>query len=288
MILLTGAAGNNGQAAVREFAREGVPVRALVRHAARARSLQDLPGVDVVEGDLAKPESLGSALDGVERALLISSATPDLRDTQCAFIDTAKNAGVRHIVKLSGKESSIGFDPERFLFTRLHEQVERYLEASGLAWTHLRPSQFMQVYLREASTIASEGVLRLAAGEIDLAPIDIEDIAKIAFKVLTMDGHQGMRYEMTGPQSLTMAQIAGVIGDVTGKPVRYVSISPQQKREEQLSAGMPLALVDALYNQMVERLNHPRSQVVLETHEHFGVEPTTFADFVQRHKQLFC
>jgi uncharacterized protein YbjT (DUF2867 family) len=161
MIIVTGAAGNTGHAALREFARHGVRVRALVRDEAKARPLEDLPGVEVVEGDLARPDSLGSALDGVERALLISSSTPDMRDTQCTFVDAAKAAGVHHIVKLSGKESSIGFDPERFLFTRMHEQVERYVEASGMAWTHLRPSQFMQVYLREAPTIASQGDLRL-------------------------------------------------------------------------------------------------------------------------------
>jgi uncharacterized protein YbjT (DUF2867 family) len=287
MILVTGAAGNNGQATLREFARQGVRVRALVRDEAQARLLNDLPGVELVVGDLAKPESLGAALEGVERALLISSATPDMFETQCAFIDAAKAAGVPHVVKLSGKESNIGFDPEKFLYTRMHEQVERYLEASAIAWTHLRPCQFMYVFLWEAPTIAKDGVLRLAAGDVDLAPIDVDDVAKIAFHVLTTDGNEGMRYEMTGPQALTMPEVAGIIGDVTGKPVRYVSCSPEERRADQLAAGLPHALCDALYDENVERLKHPRSRVALETHEHFGIEPTTFADFIQRHKQLF-
>jgi uncharacterized protein YbjT (DUF2867 family) len=287
MILVTGAAGNNGQATLRVFAREGVRVRALVRDTAQARHVQDLPGIELFEGDLSKPESLGSALEGVERALLISSATPDMFETQCAFIDAAKAAGVGHVVKLSGKESNIGFDPEKFLYTRMHEQIERYLEASGIAWTHLRPSQFMYVYLWEAPTIGAEGVLRLAAGDIDLAPIDVDDIAKIAFHVLTTGGNDGMRYEMTGPQALTMSEVAGIIGDVTGKPLRYVSCSPEERRADQLAAGLPPGLVDALYDENVERLKHPRSRVALGTHEHFGIEPTTFADFIQRHKQLF-
>src|SRR5262245_28866225 len=103
MILVTGAAGNNGQATLREFARHDVRVRALVRDEARARHLHDIPGVELVVGVLAKPDSLGPALEGVERAFLISSATPDMRETQCAFIDAAKAAGVQHVVKLSGK-----------------------------------------------------------------------------------------------------------------------------------------------------------------------------------------
>ena len=287
MILVTGAAGNNGQATLRVFARQGVRVRALVRVEAQARLLHDLSGVELVVGDLAKPQSLGRALEGVERALLISSATPDMCETQCTFIDAAKAAGVPHVVKLSGRESNIGFDPEKFLYTRMHEQVERYLEASGMAWTHLRPSQFMYVYLWEAPTIAKDGVLRLAAGDIGLAPIDVDDVAKVAFQVLTTGGNDGMRYDMTGPQALTMSEVAGIIGDVTGKPVRYLSCSPEERRADQLAAGLPPALCDALYDENVERLKHPRSRVALETHKHLGIEPTTFADFIQRHKQLF-
>src|SRR5262249_56380618 len=98
--------------------------------------------------------------------------------------------GVRHVVKFSGKESSIGFNPDNFSFTRMHAQVEHYLEASRLDWTHIRPSQFMQVYLREAPSISSKGVLSLAAADIDLSPIDIRDISKISFWVLTPDGNQ--------------------------------------------------------------------------------------------------
>src|SRR5262249_53865973 len=111
MILVTGAAGNNGQATLRVFARQGARVRALVRVEAQARLLHDLPGVELVVGDLAKPESLGPALEGVERALLISSATPDMFETQCSFFDAPKAAGVPNVVKLSGREPNIGFAP---------------------------------------------------------------------------------------------------------------------------------------------------------------------------------
>src|SRR5262245_62764035 len=90
MILVTGAAGNNGQAAVWELSRQSVKVRALVRDASKATAISDLANVEVVQGDMQKPETLSGALDGVERALLISSATPAMYDTQCTFIDAAK------------------------------------------------------------------------------------------------------------------------------------------------------------------------------------------------------
>src|SRR5262249_22466119 len=116
--------------------------------------------------------------------------------TQCTFVDAAKKAGVQHIVKFSGKESGVGFDAKRFRFTRMHEEIETYLEGSGLAWTHLRPSQFMQVYLREAPSIVSRGALALPLDDARLAPVDLEDVAKVAFAILTEGGHEGRNYEM--------------------------------------------------------------------------------------------
>src|SRR5262252_6457480 len=161
VVLVTGAAGTSGSAIVREFARNHFPVRALVRNERKAEELADLPGVDVVIGDMLRPDSLGAALDSVDRALMISSPDHTMLDTQCRFVDAAKQAGVPHIVKFSGKQSSIGFDPMKFRFTRMHEQIEDYLEASGVAWTHLCPSQFMQVYLREAPTVMAQRALFL-------------------------------------------------------------------------------------------------------------------------------
>src|SRR4051812_9313757 len=99
------------------------------------------------------PETLGKALDGVDRVLLISSAGPEMLETQCTFIDAARAAGVRHVLKFSGEDSVTGFDPERFRSTRSHEQVQRYLRAAGPEWTMLRPSQFMQAYLEEAPVV---------------------------------------------------------------------------------------------------------------------------------------
>jgi uncharacterized protein YbjT (DUF2867 family) len=84
-ILITGAAGLNGTAAVHEFARHGEPIRALVRNRAPARELDDIPIVELVEGDMLLPETLGPALDGVDRVLLISSTNPRMTETQCTI-----------------------------------------------------------------------------------------------------------------------------------------------------------------------------------------------------------
>lgn len=102
MILVTGATGLNGSELVRRLSAKGIPSRALVRNPAEAQTLASLPNVEVVEGDMARPDSLTAALRGVERAMLISSSDPTMLEVQSSFIDAARKAGVRHVVKLSG------------------------------------------------------------------------------------------------------------------------------------------------------------------------------------------
>jgi len=288
MILVTGAGGLSGSAVVGEFSRHGVTVRALVRDRSKVVALAELPYVELVEGDMTRTETLDRVLEGIDRALMISSSNPQMLETQCRFVDACKAAGVAQVVKFSGKESGIGFDAKKFPFTRMHEEIERYLEASGLAWTHLRPSQFMQVYLREAPIVADKGLLRLPLDDVSLSPVDIEDIAKIAFALLTSGGHQGRAFEITGPQALSMAEIAAAISEATGKPVRYQKISIEEHRRGMEAAGLPPFFVDAIIDQALERLRHPQSRVELGTHELFGVKPTPFAEFARRHAAVFA
>jgi uncharacterized protein YbjT (DUF2867 family) len=287
MILITGANGRPGSAVVREFARQGTPVRALVRDPKKADGLRALPGVDVRTGDMLWPETLESALAGVDRVLMISSAGPQMLETQCTFIDAAVRAGVGHIVKFSGKDSIDGFDPERFRSSRSHEQIQRYLVASGTPWTVLRPSQFMQVYFEEVPDIVRSGELRLPLGDTTLAPIDVEDIAKVAYAVLTTPGHEGRTYTMTGPEALTMTDVADRISDAIGKPVRYRDVTPEEKRRDWIEAGYPPARASAFTQLFQERTRLGRSTVDLTAHQRFGIEPTTFAEFARRNADTF-
>src|SRR5215469_5324113 len=284
MILVTGASGLSGSAVIREFARQQYPVRALVRSREKARALETLPTVELVEGDMLRAETLADALSGVDHVLLISSADQQMLETQCAFIDAAKKAGVRHIVKFSGLNSALD---SPFLFTRMHAEIERYLERSGLAWTHLRPGQFMQMYLREVPTIVAERAFFLPLEDAKLAPVDIEDIAKAAFVLLHTPGHEGQIYEMTGPEALSMTEIAEQISLAIGKTVRYVSISQAERRRALLAAGVPPYFADALDVQAHERRLGAEAAVHPETHTTLQIRPTTFAEFVHRNAAAF-
>lgn len=289
MILVTGATGLTGSAIIREFARQGAPVRALFRNPDKARRFHGLAGVELVEGDMLRPESLTAAFRDVERALMISSPEERMTQTQSTFIDAAKTAGVPHIVKLSGKESGVGFDPDKFRGTREHVEIEHYLEASGLAWTHLRPSQFMNRYLPGALTGVDphRRELRLPIGDTKLSPVDTDDIAKVAVALMRSDGHEGRAYDMTGPEALSMKEAVERISDATGAAFRYVEISLEDKLQEFRDRGVPEPAVQTIKEQFVERSRHPESHVRLEAHREFSVEPTSFAEFARRNAKAF-
>src|SRR5215831_19482645 len=211
MLLLTGPTGSASSFIANEFAQQRVPLRALVRNRAKLTGLEKVPTVEIVEGDMSSPNSLAAALDGVHRVLMISAPTMGMVQTQRAFIDACKAAGVRHVIKFSGLDAR---PDTTFPFGLMHKKIEDYLEASGLAWTHLRPTGFMQEYLREAPSIISEGAFYLALGEV---PVDLIDVGKVGFLLLRDGGHEGARLSLTGPEALTMAEIAERISRATGK-----------------------------------------------------------------------
>jgi len=286
-ILVTGAGGQSGSLIVRALAAQHIPVRALVRDQSKAAALHSLAGVTLVEGDMLQKGSLRYALEGIDRAILISSSNDRMVETQCTFIDACKEAHVGHVIKFSGEESQIGYDPQRFKFTREHEQIEDYLEASGLQWTHLRPSQFMQAYLREAAAIKNKGGLYLPLEAIRMSPVDLRDVAGIAAELLIHGGHHNEALRITGPESLSMADIAAIIARVTGNPVRYVPITIEERSTLLKEAGVQDYFISALAEQASERRRNPQAQVDLSTHERFGITPTRFEDFVQRHAADF-
>jgi uncharacterized protein YbjT (DUF2867 family) len=240
-----------------------------------------------MEGDLLDARTLGPILDGVERTLLVSGADEKMADAQCSFIEACRWAGVKHVVKFSGRESNIGFEPANFRFTAMHLAVEQFLERSGMAWTHLRPSQFMQVYLREARGVAGERAIYSPLREAQSAPVDVADIARIAACVLTTSGHAGKIYEMTGPEALGIADIVQRLSIVTGVPVRYVGCSAEHRRRTLQAAGASGYFLDALDEQLSERLRHPVSEVRLDTHALFDIRPTSFLEFAQAHAASF-
>jgi uncharacterized protein YbjT (DUF2867 family) len=284
MILVTGATGLNGRELLHRLSGRGVPVRALVRNLARAEALSSLPKVEIVEGDMARPETLAGALRGVDRAMLISSSDPAMLDVQSNFIEAARKAEVQHVVKLSG----IMPEPDSpFRFARMHAEIERRLEASGMAFTHLRAGEFMPAYFRQAPSIVAKGALFLPMENAKIASIDVGDIAEVAATVLTGSGHEGKIYPLTGPEALTMAEVAEKLSTVAGKTIRYVNVAPEDAKRAQLGAGMPPYMADALAELFAERRKGKEAQISPVVQMILGRRPISFDEFAMRNAAIF-
>jgi uncharacterized protein YbjT (DUF2867 family) len=284
VILVTGASGLNGSELVRRLSAKGIPTRALVRNPANARALALLPNVEVVMGDMARPDSLTEALRGVDRAMLISSSDPTMVETQCSFIDAAKTAGVKHVVKLSGIIPELD---SPFRFARMHAEIEKRLEASGVPYTHLRAGEFMPSYFRQVPSIVARGVMALPMADARIASVDIGDLAEVSIAVLTTSGHEGKTYPLTGPESLSMAEVAGKLSAATGNTIRYVDVPPEEANKARLAAGMPPYLAEGLDELFAERRQGKESKVWPTIEEVFGFRATSFDEFASRNAAIF-
>jgi uncharacterized protein YbjT (DUF2867 family) len=284
MILVTGATGLNGTALVRKLSTKGVPLRALVRNAAKAAEIAALPNVEIAIADMAKPETLPAALAGVDRAMLNSSADPAMVEVQSNFIAAAAKAGVGHVVKLSGIMPELD---SPFRFARMHGEIEQRLEASGMAFTHLRAGEFMPSYFRQVPMILAKGALFLPMENQKIASIDIGDLAEIAAIVLTNPGHEGKIYPLTGPEALTMTEVAERLSAATGKTIKYINVPPEDVKKAQLAAGVPPYIADALAELFAERRKGKESQVWPIAQTLLGRRPTSFAEFAARNAAIF-
>ena len=284
MILVTGATGLNGSELVRRLSARGVRVRGLVRNTAKARALSALPNVEIVEGDMAHPETLSEALQGVERAMLISSSDPAVVEVQSNFIEAARKAGVKHIVKLSGIMPELD---SPFRFARMHGEIERRLEASGMAFTHLRAGEFFTAYFRQVRSIVAKGALILPMEEARIASIDIGDIAEVAATILTGSGHEGKIYPLTGPEALSMAEVAEKLSIATGKPIQYLNVAPEEAKSANLAVGMPPYMAEALFELFAERRKGKEAQVSPVIPTIFGWQATGFDEFAARNAAIF-
>jgi len=284
MILVTGATGLNGRELVHRLSASGVQVRGLVRDAAKASDLSSLPNVEIVVGDMAHPETLIGALHGVDRAMLISSADPAMLEVQLNFISAAREAGVRHIVKLSGIMPELD---SPFRFARMHGEIEQQLEASGMAFTHLRAGEFFTAYFRQVRSIVLKGALILPMEDARIASIDVGDIARVAAVVLISPGHEGKIYPLTGAEALNMKEVAAKLSVATGKPIRYVNIAPEEARNANLAAGMSPYLADALFELFAERRKGKEAKVSTVIPAVFGWQPTRFDEFAALNAAIF-
>ena len=283
MILVTGAGGNVGRPLLEELASAGMPVRAAYHSADKAAQAK-AAGLDAVMVDYARPETLAPALDGVDAVFLLAAGVQGQVEGETNVVRAAKAAGVRRIVKLS----VFGASEEEFGFARTHRPVEREIEASGLAWTFLRPASYMQNFTNfMAPTIRSQHAIYTLIPDAVFNHVDTRDVARVAATVLARDGHEGQAYTLTGPRSFSYREAARIIGDVTGTPVQVVALSESDIRAGMKAHGVPDVYADHLVD--LDRWYESGKGDVLTSsiRDITGREPTSFESFVEEFRERF-
>ncbi|MGI9331105.1 MAG: SDR family oxidoreductase [Gammaproteobacteria bacterium] len=218
MILITGASGKTGSEVARQLAAADIPFSAMVRSREKGEAFEEM-GADIVVGDLSDEDFLQRALAGIEKAVLIMPNGEQQQAMETRFIDLAVAAGVEQLVYLSSIESV----PENLNpITQMHVAVEKHLRQSGINWTIIRPSFFMQMFLGSAKGIRERGELVFPGGNGTVATTDLRDVGEVIRLVLTEPGHENKSYDLTGPELLTFDECAERISRVIGRDVRYV------------------------------------------------------------------
>lgn len=281
-ILVTGATGNTGRAVVDALASRGVPVRVMVRsHADRAKLPAD---VAVAVADFDDPPSIAAALDGAERAYLVTPSSERAEEQQRRFADLAVKAGLRHLVVLS-QLAADQHSPVRFL--RYHGAVEQHVRDLGIPFTFLRPNLFFQGLLAFAGTISAEGRFYAPIGDATVSAVDVRDIAAVAAVTLTEHGHEGATYTVTGPAPITHAQIAAALTGATGHDVTFIDVPPEAFAAS-LRGVLPPWQVEGLLEDYEHYRHGEAASVSAAVTELTGRPPTDVRQFARDYAAAFA
>lgn len=279
-VLVTGATGNTGSILVPALLDAGVDVRVFVRDASKAESLKE-KGAEVVVGDLDEPETIGPAVEGVDKIYLLTWNGPTQAQQVENVVNAAQAAGNPHIVRHSMWGS------ERSRIVQQGEEAEQTVKDSGLPWTMLSPTFFMQNTMMAAQTIASDGVIYWDLGDGKLSMIDVRDVADAAAAVLTGTGHKGQSYILTGPEAISMHDVADTFSRVLGKDVNYVNVPPEAALESMVGMGLPEWIARG-YGELMEGFKEGFAERTTDKVEKLtGHRPRSFEQFARDHAHVF-
>ncbi|GAA4507166.1 SDR family oxidoreductase [Hymenobacter ginsengisoli] len=287
-ILVTGATGQIGGDTLRRLqADDACTLVAAVRSPDKAQPFE-AQGIRTVILDFDKEETLAPALQGINRALLVTGYTVDMLRQSKAFLDQAKEAGVQHIVHLG----ACGRDDTTVAHWAWHQLVERYIEWSGFSSTHLRPETFMQNLLSYGGTqVVKQGVIQQFTGDARLSWVDAEDVALAAAQALLHpEQHAGRTYRL-GYDAKSYGEIAAIMQQELSQPFRYEALPPEIFLENMRAAGAEMAYMSCVYDHYKRYAAHtiPGAD---DTFDNFpgitGQQPVRWAEFVQKHRTAFA
>jgi len=237
-ILVFGATGNTGSILVPKLLKSGQDVRIFVRDEEKANSLKN-SGAEVIVGDLDKSESIIPALKGVDKIYLLTWNGPTQLQQVKNVINAVKDSGEKpHIIR----HSMWGSENSRIIKQGL--QSEDIIKASGLPWTMLRPTFYMQNTMMAIQTISADDSIYWDMKDGKLGMIDVRDIADAAFAVITGEGHEGKSYILTGPKAISFNDVARTFSKVLNKEIKYINVPHEASKQAMVGMGLPEWIAD--------------------------------------------
>jgi uncharacterized protein YbjT (DUF2867 family) len=283
MILVTGATGAIGRPLVEFLVSKGAEVRAVTR----APKSANLPaGVEVVEGDPSRSETIAPHLDGVTAVFLHSRTFGETADRLLAL---ARERGATRVVALSAMniDDPLELQPSRYRGDR-NKEAEDAAVASGLMWTSLRVSSFAGNLLQAwGAQIRAGDVVRYVYAAFQESLIDERDLVEVAASALLTDEPADRRLELTGPQSLSHEQMLAVIARATGRPLRYQEIPPEVAKQAMIRNGLPGPFVEGLMARYATYAGQQQHPVTDEVEKILGRPARTYAEWVADHVAAF-
>lgn len=280
-ILVTGSTGNVGSQVVQQLIASGVTPRVAVRSISKAESLKKA-GAEPVEMDLDRPETVQSALTGVDKVFLVSPFVPNMVELTAILIEAAKRANVQQIVKLSALAQP------GIALSKWHLEMENAIASSGISFTFLRPNGFMQNFVNAmAETIKSDNAFYLNAGDGKVSFVDTRDIASVAVAALITSGHEGQSYTITGSQALSHAESASILSQVLGRTINYVDVPEDVVRQGMQGAGMPEPTVNALLELYAIYKAGQAATVSPVVEQVTGKQPISFEQFAKDYAEVW-
>jgi uncharacterized protein YbjT (DUF2867 family) len=284
VILVTGATGTIGRPLVHLLSSAGQRVRTLARHIGTQPDAAP-PGVEVFLGDLSRPQTIAAALHGVTALFVHPRA---VRLTAPTLLALAGESGVKHVAVLSALnvDDDPARQPSRANGDR-NKEVEDAVIDSGMSWVSVRSGSFAASTLTMFAAQVSNGdVVRGPYAAFADAPIHEADVASVLAAALCDDSLAGQKISITGPQSLTHAQMVTTIGEVIGRPLRYQEISPSEAAHGMVAHGLPPAFAEAMMARYARELARPAP--ITDTVEGILGRPArTYAQWARDHASAF-
>jgi uncharacterized protein YbjT (DUF2867 family) len=273
---VTGAVG--GRVACR-LASAGQSARLIVLDAGRDA---DLPEMEVVEASYRDPASMRRALAGVHTFFMIPvHEAPDRVQRHAAAVDAAVAAGVERIVY----SSFVGAAPDAtFTFARDHWHTEEHIRGTDLDFAFLRGNVYMDVL---PWIVGTDGFIRGPAGDGRFAAVARDDVADVAVSVLRGEDHSGVTYDVSGPERLTLHQVAELFSRATGRGITYHAETIEEAYEARARYGAPDWEVEGWVTSLAGVACGEMDVVSGTVGELTGHAPMGLAEFLRRHPENY-